>query len=68
MPLQVEGLTPVSSEEEVQDAISASISQCMREGRPQDQCIAMAYEMARNATGKILGRGEYRKTSRRITG
>lgn len=53
MPLPAEALTGRSSDEEIKQAISASIEQCMQEGgRGQDQCIAMAHEMARQATGK----------------
>lgn len=68
MPLPAEGLTPDSSPEAVQEAISASIKQCMDEGgREQDQCIAMAHSMAREATGKALRpRGEGGKTTRRV--
>ena len=53
MPLPAEGLTAQSTDDEIQQAISASIEQCMQEGgRAQEQCIAMAHEMARKATGK----------------
>lgn len=55
MPLPAENLTPDSSPERIQEAISASIQQCMREGgRTQEQCAAIAYSMARTATGKEL--------------
>lgn len=69
MPLKVEGLTPDSTDEEIQEAISDSIAQCVREGREQAQCVAMVHDMTRTATGKApLPRGEGRKTTRRITG
>lgn len=56
MPLPVENLTPESSAEAINQAISDSIAQCMKEGgRDQAQCAAMAYDMARKATGKSLG-------------
>lgn len=58
MPSPAESLSSNSSDEQIQQAISSSIEQCMREGgREQDQCIAIAYEMARKATGRHLGRG-----------
>ena len=56
MPLAAEGLSPTSSDDEIQAAISASIKQCVDEGREQDQCIAMAYSMAKKSTGKKLTR------------
>ena len=54
MPTRAEQLTPRSSPEEIQIAISASISKLVREGREQDQAIAIAHEQARKATGKAL--------------
>lgn len=57
MPLPAEGLTKDSSDEEIKNAISASIKQCMDEGgREQAQCIAMVYSMSRKATGKRMTR------------
>lgn len=50
MPLPTESLTTTSSREEIQTAISAAISQCMQEGREQEQCVAIAHETARRAT------------------
>lgn len=56
MPLPVDGLTAQSSPDAVRDAISASISQCMSEGgREQDECVAMAHEIARRQTGEGAG-------------
>lgn len=52
MPLPVEALTPTSSDAEIQQAISASIAQCVNEGIDQKQCTAMAYSMAKKATTK----------------
>jgi len=57
VPLAVEGLTPESSLEAIRDAISKSIEQCINEGGEQKQCAAIAYSMARKATGKALGEG-----------
>ena len=54
MPLPVEGLTPNSSDEEIKKAISDSIAQCVNEGKEQDMCVAMTYNMAKGATGKTL--------------
>lgn len=59
MPLSVERLTPESSQQAIQQAISDSIKQCMDEGgRDQKECAGMAYGMARDKTGKSLGRKE----------
>lgn len=61
MPLSVETLTPASNDKEVQDAISHSIEQCMREGgRAQKECAGMTYGIAREKTGKELGYGGQR--------
>lgn len=52
MPLPVERLRPDSSAEQVRQAISDSIAQCVSEGgRSQEQCVAMAHEIARRRTG-----------------
>ena len=59
MPLSVENLRPESSADAIQTAISSSIQTCMREGeRDQAQCAAIAYSIARDKTGKSLGRKE----------
>lgn len=52
MPLPAQSLTPTSSDEEIQSAISESIRMCINEGNEPDQCKGMAYSMARTATGK----------------
>ena len=55
MPLAVENLTKKSNIKQVKDAISKSVGQCMDEGgREQDQCIAIAYSIARKKTGRKL--------------
>ena len=54
MPTAAEGLTKDSSPEAIQKAISTSISMLVKEGRPQEQAIAIAYSQARKATGKEL--------------
>ena len=57
MPLPAESLSPTSSDEEIKAAISESIKLCMEEGgREQDQCIAMAYSMAKKSTSKTKTR------------
>ena len=61
-PLAVQGLTTASSDEAIQEAISQSIQQCMGEPIPsgmtvserQAQCAAIAYQYARDKTGKPL--------------
>lgn len=59
MPLQVEQLTPDSNDKVIQDAISDSMSACMKEGgRTQKECAGMIYDMARDKTGKALDRGK----------
>ena len=58
MPLPAENLSPDSSDEAIQKAISDSISRCMEEGgKDQAQCVAMAHEMARRSTGRSLPQG-----------
>jgi len=52
MPLPVQSLSPDSSVDQIKKAISDSISQCVDEGKPQDQCTAMAYRFAEEATGR----------------
>lgn len=54
MPLQVDALTPDSPMEMIREAMSASMEQCMKEGKPQKQCAAMMYDIARKKTGKPL--------------
>jgi len=56
MPTLAQKLTPQSSQGQISAAISESIAQLMDEGRPQDQATRIAYEQARKATGKELGR------------
>jgi len=52
MPLPVENLSAQSTEEEIRTALSESIAQCIREGRSREQCAAIAYNYARERTGK----------------
>ena len=64
MPLPAESLTKDSSDDQVKKAVSESIAACMEEGgRSQEQCVAMAYSMARKATGR-----ELKKKSQRLGG
>ena len=60
MPLAVEGLTPESPEGTIRQAISDSIAQCIKEGKDQKQCAAIAYSYARDKTGKELNEGRIR--------
>jgi len=62
MPLAVDTLTPANNDKDIQDAISQSIEQCMREGggRTQEQCAGMVYGIARDKTGKELAAGKQR--------
>ena len=55
MPTLAEKLTPSSSKGQIDAAVSDTISQLMKEGRPQDQAVRIAHEMAASATGKELG-------------
>ena len=55
-PTPAENLTKDSSPEATKKAIGDCISMMMREGRMQEQAIAMCHEMARKATGKQLKR------------
>lgn len=56
MPLAVESLTPDSPTGSIRDAISKSIEKCMQEGKSQEECAAMAYQYARDKTGKPIGK------------
>jgi len=68
MPLPVDNLTPGSSQEAINTAVSESIRQCMSEPIPegtdvtdagkQKWCAGKAYGIARQNTGKTLGRRE----------
>ena len=65
-PLPVQNLTTTSNDEAIKEAISESIRLCMEEPTPsgmsteerQAQCAAIAYQYARDKTGKELGRRE----------
>lgn len=56
MPTAVDKLTKGSSEDAIQKAISSCISTEIKSGRERDQAVAMCYNMARERTGKTLGR------------
>ena len=65
MPLAVSNLTTDSPEQAIRDAISQSIETCMQEPTPEGQdipnkqkwCAGKAYGIAREKTGRALGRG-----------
>ena len=50
-----EGLTSDSSEQEIQQAIIATISQLVEEGFPQEQAQQIALEQAKKAMGREAG-------------
>jgi len=54
MPLAIDNLTPDSSMNQIQDAISATIKKLMEEGKSQKDAAGQAYGMAREKTGKEL--------------
>lgn len=54
MPTRAEQLTPQSSPEQIQIAISSCIATEIRAGREPDQAKGMCYSMARKASGKEL--------------
>jgi len=55
---KMDALTKDSSEDQIQDAISAEIELCMGQpGAEQKACADRAYGMAREATGKALDYG-----------
>lgn len=56
MPLPVDSLTKDSPTTSIREAISKSIEQCIKEGKDQKQCAAIAYSIARDKTGKRLGK------------
>lgn len=58
MPLAVENLNSGSSMDAIHTAISASIRKLMQEGKTQQEAAGQAYGMARDKTGKSLGRRE----------
>ncbi|KKM86966.1 hypothetical protein LCGC14_1273700 [marine sediment metagenome] len=58
MALPVESLSQRSTPEQAQQAISASIQQCMQEGgKEQAECQAMVLEIARRQMGSKIRRG-----------
>jgi len=59
MPLAVDKLTPDSTQNQITDAISATIKYLMEsEGKTQEQAAGQAYGMARDKTGKELNYGK----------
>ncbi len=56
MPLPIESATEKTSIKEIRTLIGKSIAQCIKEGKDQKQCAAMAYDMARRATGRDIGK------------
>jgi len=56
MPLAVDRLNKNSSMDAIRAAISATIKKLMNEGKSQKDAAGQAYGMARDKTGKSLGR------------
>ncbi len=56
MPLDVERLSTGSTTADIRQAINNSIQQCIKEGKDPKECAGMVYSMAREATGKEIGR------------
>lgn len=56
MPTAVDKLSKDSSTDAIQKAISSCIATEIDSGRERDQAVAMCYNMARERTGKTLGR------------
>jgi hypothetical protein len=55
----MDNLTSASTDQQVQEAISAEIELCMKEpGAEQKACAGRAYGMARDKTGKELNYGK----------
>lgn len=57
MPLPVDSLTKDSSLQSTREAISKSIAQCVKEGKDQKQCAAIAFDIAREKTPHSLKQG-----------
>ncbi len=55
---KMDALTKDSSEDQINEAISAEMETCMSQpGADQKACAGRAFGMAREATGKSLDRG-----------
>ena len=55
---KMDALSKNSTDPQINEAISAEIEHCMgKPGADQKQCAAIAYSMAREATGKALDYG-----------
>ena len=52
MPLPIESATKDTPMNDVRDLIGKSIAQCIKEGKDQKQCAAIAYQLAKDKTGK----------------
>ena len=56
MPTAVDKLTKDSKQAQIDAAISDCIATEVKAGRKQNQAVAMCYSMAREKTGKSLGK------------
>lgn len=52
MPTEADRLTPESSADSERSAVSSCISQMVKEGRSQEQAVAICMEKARTSTGR----------------
>lgn len=50
MPLPIESVTKATPKNEIRTLIGKSIEQCIKEGKSQKQCAAIAYDIARKKT------------------
>ena len=58
MPLPVEGLSQQSSPDQVKEAVSASMQQCMAEGgKSEEQCQGEILALVKRKMGSTIRRG-----------
>lgn len=51
MSIHMDGLRPSSSRQDISAAVSESVTECMQAGgRSQNECVAMAQDMAKRKT------------------
>ena len=55
MPIPTESLTPQSTDQEIKDAINATVRQLVDEGKTPEEAVAAAIASARQAAGRIPG-------------
>lgn len=57
MPLPIESATRQTPKNMVRELIGKSIEQCIKEGKSQKQCAAIAYEIASKKTEQDMSNG-----------